>query len=151
MGQSAHLRAAPWVAGIVLALLVLGPALAPGSLLNLDLVFTPTIPVPRGVWALGPELSRRVPLGVALAWASTIAGGPLAGKVMIGLALAAAFAGAWRLLPASTVATRLGAGLLYAASPFVLTRVAVGHWAVVVPLAVLPWALPVLLRPGDEL
>jgi hypothetical protein len=151
MGRTARQRGAPWLAGAVLALLVLGPALAPSSLLNLDLVFTPTIPVPRGVWALGPELSRRVPLGVALAWASAIVGGPLAGKVMIGLALAAAFAGAWRLLLASSVATRLGAGLLYATSPFVLTRVAVGHWAVVVPLAVLPWAVPVLLRPGDEL
>src|SRR5947207_8357037 len=102
MVQTSRRRAAaPWLGGIAVALLVLGPALAPGSLLNLDLVFTPTIPVPRGVWALGPELSRRVPLGAALAWASTIVGGPLAGKVMIGLALAAAFAGAWRLLPAS--------------------------------------------------
>src|SRR5437764_9449177 len=99
MGQSARLRAAPWLAGAALALLVLGPALAPGSLLNLDLVFTPTIPVPRGVWALGPELSRRVPLGVALAWASTIIGGPLAGKLPLGGPIAIAFVGLWRLLP----------------------------------------------------
>src|SRR3954463_16643478 len=111
MGQSARLRAAPWFAGVALALLVLGPALAPGSLLNLDLVFTPTIPVPRGIWALGPELSRRVPLGVALAWASTVVGGPIAGKVMLGLAIAVAFVGVWRLLPSSGVATRLGAGV----------------------------------------
>ncbi|TMK83379.1 MAG: hypothetical protein E6G57_15950 [Actinobacteria bacterium] len=121
------------------------------SLLNLDLVFTPTIPVPRGVWALGPELSRRVPLGAALAWASTLIGGPLAGKLLLGGALAIAFAGVWRLLPDAGVAARLGAGLLYAGNPFTLTRVAVGHWGVVAALAVLPWALPVLLRPGDDL
>jgi hypothetical protein len=151
MGQSGRLRAAPWLAGVALALLVLGPALGPGSLLNLDLVLTPTIPVPRGVWALGPELSRRVPLGVALAWVSTVVGGPAAGKLLIGLSLAIGFAGVWRLLPTASIATRLGAGLLYAASPFVLTRVAVGHWGVVAALGVLPWALPVLLRPGDEL
>jgi hypothetical protein len=151
MAQSARVRAAPWLAGVGLAVLVLGPALAPGSLLNLDLVFTPTIPVPRGVWALGPELSRRVPLGVALAWVSTVVGGPVAGKLLLGIALAAAFAGVWRLLPASGIPTRLGAAILYAASPFMLTRVAVGHWGVVAPVAVLPWALPVLLRAGDDL
>src|SRR5437868_12126462 len=100
MVQTSRLRAAaPWLSGIAIAGLVLGPALAPGSLLNLDLVFTPTIPVPRGVWALGPELSRRVPLGAALAWAPTLIGGPLAGKLLLGGALAIAFAGVWRLLP----------------------------------------------------
>src|SRR3954454_20652309 len=110
MERSARARAAPWLAGTALALLVLGPALAPGPLLNLDIVFTPTIPVPRGIWALGPEVSRRVPLGVALAWASTVVGGPIAGKVMLGLAIAFAFVGVWLLLPSSGVATPLGAG-----------------------------------------
>src|SRR5436309_531023 len=38
MGRTARQRGAPWLAGAVLALLVLGPALAPGSLLNLGLV-----------------------------------------------------------------------------------------------------------------
>src|SRR5437764_9796774 len=100
MVQTSRLRAAaPWFGGIALAALVLGPALAPGSLLNLDLVLTPTIPVPRGVWALGPELSRRVPLGVPLAWASTLIGGPLAGKLPLGGPIAIAFVGLWRLLP----------------------------------------------------
>ncbi|MBV8981522.1 MAG: hypothetical protein JO086_11530, partial [Acidimicrobiia bacterium] len=150
MGESARWRALPWLAGAVLALLVLGPALAPGSLLNLDLVLTPTIPVPRGMWALGPELSRRVPLGAALAWASTLLGGAVAGKALLGVAIALAFAGAWRLLPDAPTAARLGAGVLYAASPFMLTRVAVGHWSVAAALAVLPWALPVLVRPGDD-
>ena len=151
MGESARRGALPWLAGAVLALLVLGPALAPGSLLNLDLVLTPTIPVPRGVWALGPELSRRVPLGAALACVSTVLGGAVAGKVLLGVALALAFAGAWKLLPDAPTAARLGAGVVYAASPFMLTRVAVGHWSVAAALAVLPWALPVLVRPSDDL
>src|SRR5438270_2022970 len=128
MVQTTRLRrAAPWLGGIAVAVLVLGPALGPGSLLNLDLVFAPTIPVPRGVWALGPELSRRVPLGVVLAWASTVVGGPVAGKVLLGVALGAAFVGVWRLMPDGGLITRAGAALLYAASPFILTRVAGGH------------------------
>jgi hypothetical protein len=145
------MAAAPWLAGLVLAVVVLGPALGPGSLLNLDLVFAPTIPVPRGVWALGPELSRRVPLGVMLAWISSAVSGPVAGKLLLLASLIVAFAGAWRLVGDFGVLTRLGAGVLYAASPFTLTRVGVGHWAVVAAIAVLPWALPVLLRPSDDL
>src|SRR5207302_2099885 len=113
--------------------------------------FTPTMPLPRGVWALGPELSRRVPLGVPVAWASTVLGGPVVGKVLLGASLVVAFAGASRLVPTIGVVGRLGAGTLYAASPFVLTRVGVGHWTVVAAIAVLPWALPVLLRPADDL
>src|SRR5207253_147664 len=76
---------------------------------------------------------------------------PFAGKLLLAGALVVAFAGVWRLLPEAGVATRFGAGVLYAASPFTLTRVAVGHWGVVAALAVLPWALPVLLRPNDDL
>src|SRR4051812_20522636 len=118
---------APWLAGIVVAVVVLGPGLGPGSLLNLDLVLTPVIPVPRGVWALGPELSRRVPLGVLLGWASVVVSGPVAGKLLLLASLSAAFAGTYRLAEGTGTAARLGAGLLYAAGPFTLTRIAVGH------------------------
>jgi len=131
--------------------LVLGPALAPGSLLNLDLVLTPTIPVPRGVWALGPELSRRIPLGVFVAWASVVVGGPFAGKALLAASIAVAFVGVWRLAANTPFVCRLGAGVLYAASPFILTRIGAGHWTLVVALALLPWALPTLLRPSDDL
>jgi hypothetical protein len=44
-----------------------------------------------------------------------------------------------------------GAGVLYAASPFLLTRLAVGHLMVAVPMALLPWTLPHLLRPHRSL
>src|SRR3954453_20274840 len=118
MGRSSRrTAAAPWVAGLVLAVVVIGPGLAPGSVLNLDLVLTPVIPVPRGVWALGPELSRRVPLGVVLGWASGVVSGPVAGKLLLLASLSAAFAGTYRLAEGTGTAARLGAGLLYAAGP----------------------------------
>src|SRR5690625_2728305 len=50
--------------GVVVALMVLGPALRSGPLLDLDLLVTPEIPVPNGLWGLGPALSQRVPLFV---------------------------------------------------------------------------------------
>src|SRR4051812_8690038 len=151
MGPTALRRALPWLAGVALALLVLGPALGPGSLLNLDLVLTPIIPVPRGVWALGPELSRRVPLGMFVAWASVLTSGPFVGKVLLVASLGSAFAGVYRLSSGAGTLARVGAGLFYAAGPFTLTRVSVGHLGLVAAMGVLPWAAPVLLRPADDL
>src|SRR3954453_19633433 len=88
--------AMPWLVGVAVGVAVLGPALRPGSLLNLDLVLTPVTPVPRGVWALGPELSRRVPLGVPVACVAVV-GGPAAGKALLLASIALVFAGVWRL------------------------------------------------------
>lgn len=137
--------------GAAVALVCLGPALRPGSLLSLDLVVTPTVPVPRGIWGLGPDLPRRVPLGVVVAWGSTLVGGPAMAKMLFGVCITVAFVGAWRLASGTPVACRLGAGLLYAWSPFALTRLGVGHWMLLATIAVLPWALPTLLRPGADL
>jgi hypothetical protein len=140
--------AAAWVAGLAAGAAVLGPGLGPGSLLSLDLVLTQRIPVPPGVWGLGPPLPQRVPLSVPLAWLSSLAGGPAVGKALVVVAVAAAFAGAVRLAVGAPLAARVGAGLLYAAGPFAVTRVAAGHLNVLVALAVLPWALPSLLAPS---
>lgn len=129
---------------------MLGPALGPGSLFALDATFVPRIPVPAGVWGLGPELPRRVPLGLILAWASPFIGGALAGKLLLASALVVAFAGAARLVGASGWATQLAAGLLYSLSPLMLTRVGAGEWTAVVAFAVLPWALPTLLTPSAD-
>src|SRR5688572_25580455 len=94
----------PWGAGMAAAVAVLGPALRGGSLLRLDLVLLPRIPVPPGIWGLGPELPRRVPYGVVLAWASNVIGGPTTGKVLLAVAVAGAVVGATRLVGQAPVA-----------------------------------------------
>jgi hypothetical protein len=125
----------------------MGPALAPGSLLNLDLVLVPKPPVPAGMWGLGPELPRRVPMWGFMAWLSTLVSGDTVGKALVVLSLTFAFVGMYRLVDRSPL-TGLAAGVLYAFNPFLLTRVAVGHWMVLWTAAVLPWALRDLLRPA---
>lgn len=140
----------PWLLGVVAGLVTLGPALAPGSIFSLDLVLTPEIPVPRGAWGLGPELPRRFPLMLPAAWLSAVVPGWLIGKAMIVSAVATAFVGVHRLLRDRSELAAAGAGLLYAINPFMLTRIGVGHLALVVAMAVMPWALPTLLRPGDR-
>ena len=139
-----------WLVGLVGSLLLLGPALGPGSLLNLDLVSVPDLPVPHGVWGLGPELPRRVPLGLLLAWLSRIIGGDAAVKSLMVVGLTVAFAGMYRFVRRPGV-TAAAAGVLYAFGPFLLTRVAVGHLMILWTLALLPWALPDLFEPDRSL
>ena len=82
-------------------------------------------------------------------------------KVFLVVTIVAAFVGAYRLTIAAagssqaTTARRappveiaaLGAAVLYGCGPFLLTRLAVGHWPVVLVMAALPWALPTLAEP----
>lgn len=140
----------PWAAGVVVGLVVLGPALAPGPLLNLDLVLFDEVPVPRGTWGLGPEFPRRVPTFLPLAWLSAVVGGEVAGKALLVACVAVAFVGAHRRAEGSPFLARLGAATLYGASPWMLSRLGVGHLGMLVPAAVLPWALPWLLRPSQD-
>ena len=140
-----------WVAGLVLGLVVLGPGLAPGPLLNLDLLVTPSIPVPPGIFGLGPALTQRVPFFALLAAGSWLVGGPLATKVVVVVLLAAAFVGAGRLVaPVGGPVARAASGVLWAVGPFAVTRLGVGHLNLVWALAVLPWVLPRFCRPSAD-
>ena len=141
----------PWLAGLGGSLLALGPGLRSGSLLNLDLVLTPHLPLPPGLWGLGPALPQRIPAGVPQALLAPLVGAPTAGKAMIALALVVSFAGAARLCAGAGPVARVAAGVLYGLGPFAMVRVADGHLNVLVVLAVIPFALPVLLHPGDRL
>lgn len=141
----------PWAIGLVVAVVWLGPALGPGSLFNLDLILPHEVPVPRGAWGLGPELPRRVPFMLPAAWLSPLVGGDTVGKAMLVATICLAFVGAYRLVVARSVLAAVGAGLVFSLSPFLLTRLAVGHVMIAATMALLPWAYPTLLRPGDRL
>ena len=137
--------------GAVLGAVILGPALGPGSLLSLDLLVTPHIPIPNGLYGLGPALSQRVPSFAALGLASFLLGGPLATKLALLAMVASAYAGAARLVgPGAHPLTRAASGVLWAGGPFLLTRIGVGHLNVVWALAVLPWMVPRLARPSAD-
>ena len=140
-----------WVAGLVLGLIVVGPVLRPGALLNLDLVVTDVIPVPPSVWGLGPELPRRLPFFLPLAWLSTVVDGAFLVKVLMVVAITVAFRGMHRLCQDAAPAAALAASTLYAAGPFLATRLLTGHLGTALAMAILPWALPTLLHPAKDL
>lgn len=144
-----------WLLPLVVGLVVLGPVLMPGALINLDLVLVPHLDTPSGFWGLGPELPRRLPMWVPISWASAVVPATATGKLLLLASLVVPWVGmsrlTSRLAPSATVLTCQVAGALYALSPFVLTRSLVGHFMVTVPHAVLPWVLPVLVKPGRRL
>ena len=139
-----------WAFGLVLGVAIVGPGLSADALLNLDLVVFDRMPAPDW-WGIGPEVPRHGPLTAAIALLSQALPGPLLVSTVMALAVAVAFAGASRLASDSGVTGQVLAGMLYAAGPFMLTRIGVGHLGLVVAVALLPWALPTLLRPGDDL
>jgi hypothetical protein len=147
----------PWGAGLLLGLVVLGPGLGGGSLLSLDLLVTPSIPIPNGIFGLGPALSQRVPLFAFLGMGSWLLGGPVTLKVAVVVWSSAAFAGAARLVRLVAPegwggpVAQLAAGLLWAGGPYALTRLSAGHVNLLYAIAVLPWALPHLCRPTRSL
>jgi hypothetical protein len=138
-----------WAAALVLSGLTLGPALGPGSLLNLDLVLFKHLPLPSGVWGLGPDLPRRLPLWAFVTWASQVVDGEVVGKLLLVATLSLAFAGMYRFTRSTArsvpAIAAVGAAGIYAFGPFLVTRVAVGHLMVVWAMALLPWAAPSLL------
>ncbi len=139
-----------WAFGLVLGVAIVGPGFSTEALLNLDLVVFDRMPAPDW-WGIGPLVPRYGPLTGAIALLSQALPGALLVSTAMALAVAAAFAGAARLASGSGVTGQVLAGTLYAAGPFMLTRIGVGHLGLVIAVALLPWALPTLLRPGDDL
>ena len=150
-----------WLLATLIALVMIGPALGKGPLLNLDLLAFDNAALPRGTWGLGPELPRRVPFGTMLAPLSAALGGAAVAKVLLVAIIVSAFVGAFRLVAISLeqcgsdplddridpIVLALGGAALWSLGPFLLTRIAVGHWPVSIASALLPWVVPVLVRP----
>ncbi len=123
----------------VLAVIVLGPALAPGHLLRHDLVSVPRPVVTLDTLGLGDRLPRAVPWDAAVALAARVlpSGYPVALAALLALTLAGA--GAARLArPAG--AGRWVALLVAVWNPFVLEQLAIGHVPHLLGYAAAPWA-----------
>lgn len=135
-------RALSWVPllwSLALALLLLGPTLAPGFVLSYDMVWVPDLPVRLDGWGLGSGLPRAVPSDGVVALLDEVVPGSLLQKLMLLGALVAGGAGAARLVPGDAVAPRLVAVSAYQWTPLVAERLLLGAWPVLVALGVLPW------------
>ncbi|HET8660581.1 MAG TPA: hypothetical protein VFM55_16450 [Micromonosporaceae bacterium] len=133
-------------AGAGLALLAVGPLLAPGYVLAYDMVFTPQQPLsPAGI-GLGPALPRAVPVDAVVSLATLLVDGAVLQKLVLVGIFVGAFLGAAAVCPVDRRLARAAAGVLYAWNPYVAERLFMGHWSLLAGYACLPWVLAGALR-----
>lgn len=134
---SERTRWVPRVWVCVLALVLLGPALAPGYVLSYDMVWVPHLAIRAETWGLGSLLPRNVPSDAFVALFNQVIPGMLLQKLVLVGSLAGAGLAALRYGGTSLVG-RMLAGTVYIWNPFVAERLAIGHWPLLIAYAVLP-------------
>jgi hypothetical protein len=147
--RAAHPLTWPGLAGVALGLLAIGPALAPGYVLSYDMVFLPHAPLSAAAIGLSGGPPRAVPSDAVIAALSAVIPADLLQKVILVAIFAASCAGAAWLLGrcaeragrAAPLLARLAAGVFYAWNPFVAERLIIGHWALLLGYAALPWVV----------
>jgi hypothetical protein len=127
------------LAGGLLALLALGPLLVPGYVLTYDMVFVPRLELTKGLLGLDTAVARAVPADLLVAFASRLVPADLVQKLVLAGVFVGAGAGAARLVPTSRPGARAATAVLYTWNPFVYERLVMGHWALLVSYAALPW------------
>ncbi len=152
------LRAHAWpaLAGLVLGLLALGPALGRGFVLSYDMVFVPAPPVGYADLGLGGGPPRAVPSDLVVALTAKIIPAPAVQKMILIAIFVLACTGAAALLAAgwrrvtdaasAPLLARLVAGVCYAWNPFIAERLIMGQWAMLLGYAALPWLLREVAR-----
>lgn len=133
-------RRADTIAGVVVALLVVGPLLAPGFVLVYDMVFVPRAGIAATSLGIASGFPRSVPTDLLVALFSRAVTGQVVQKLVLLAIPGLALTGAARLVPSERLPARLAAGVLYAWNPLVYERLLLGHWALLLGYAVLPWA-----------
>lgn len=133
-------RVVVWGFSALLALLILFPVLWPGFVLSYDQVFVPHQSLLPWMLGLGGGLPRAVPQDM---WVSLISGpipGQLLQKALLLGSVFVAGTGAARLV-GGPLGMRLVATLLAIWNPFVIERLVMGHWSLLICYAALPYLL----------
>ncbi|KRE96138.1 hypothetical protein ASG76_03590 [Nocardioides sp. Soil774] len=135
-------RATLWPAAwsLLLAVLLLGGALGHGYVLSYDMVWVPDLALGRDALGTGTALPRAVPSDAVVAVLDEVLGGMLLQKLVLLVPLVAVGAGAAALAGRGTPA-RLVAATVAVWNPFVVERLAIGHWPLLIGYGVLPWVL----------
>lgn len=136
--MTGRLRHLPAVWAVVLAVLLLGPALGPGYVLSYDLVWVPHLALRGDFLGFATSLPRAVPSDAVVAVLDDVVPSQALEKLALLLPLVAAGTGVARLVGGSTAA-RLTAVSLAVWNPFTVERLGLGHWTVLVGYGVLPW------------
>ncbi len=138
-----------WAAGIAVAattsLAIFAPTLRPGFVLRLDMVFVPDPAVNAHSLGLDGSVPRAVPMDLVVALASRALPADVVQKVLL---LAVPFLGVlgmWRLLRTAGVVGQLAGALAFSWNVYVFERFSLGHWSLLLGVALLPWVLSAAL------
>ncbi len=137
------MRAVPAAWSSLLAVLLLGPALGPGYVLSFDMVWVPDLVLRADVLGVGTSLPRAVPSDAVVAVLDEVLPGALLQDLVLLAALVVGGLGADRLLVPLDLGlpARLAGLTLWQWNPYVVERLVLGHWPVLVGYAALPWVL----------
>lgn len=136
----------------LLAVLVGLPWFRPGYVLSYDMVWVPRLDLGRAdLWGLGSALPRAVPSDAVVAVLGAAVDPQLVQRVVLLGALVLAGVGGARLLPSAGLAGRLAAATLAIWNPYVLERLAIGQWPMLLGYAGLLWLLSELRRDDPRL
>jgi len=136
-------RAVPAAWSSLLAVLLLGPALGPGYVLSFDMVWVPDLVLRADVLGVGTGLPRAVPSDAVVAVLDEVLPGALLQDLVLLAALVVGGLGVDRLLVPLDLGlpARLAGLTLWQWNPYVVERLVLGHWPVLVGYAALPWVL----------
>ncbi len=139
----------PPLYALLLGLLLLGPALGPGYVLAYDMVWVPDLTLRSDFLGLGSSVPRAVPSDAVVAVLDEVVPGMLLQKVTLAGALVLAGAGVARLVGGS-LATRMVAVSIAVWSPFVVERLGMGHWPMLLGYGCVPWLVVAGRQLRDE-
>ena len=135
---------------VALAAVILGPTLFErGYTLRGDMVFVPGQPWKPAWLGLDGSVPRAVPMDAVVWLFGQLLPGDIVQKGFLAVALIALALGVARLLADLGVWGRAAAMVLACWNPYVAERLAIGQWACVAGLAVLPWLVRACVRFRD--
>lgn len=123
--------------GLLAGLVALGPALRPGYLLAYDMVFVPSLALNNRTLGIDGSVPRAVPNDLVVAVLSTVAPGWVVQKLLLLAVFVGVGAGVGHLL--STRLAAVAASLFACWNPYLMERLAIGHWGFLLGYATIPW------------
>lgn len=131
---------------ILAAVLVIPLLTRSGHPLARDLIFVPRQPFTDATWGLGDVAPRAVPLDSVVAALTHVVDGGVLARLVLPLALALLGWGVAHLLaPLGRTAQLAGSGFAVW-NAFVVERLALGQWALLLGCAALPWLVAAAMR-----
>ncbi|MCB0909022.1 MAG: hypothetical protein KDB63_18100 [Nocardioidaceae bacterium] len=135
------------IVAVVTALLVMAPTLGPGRYtLVSDMVFVSAPALSARSWGADGSVPRAVPMDALLALASHVLPMWLVQQVLLLAIVGLAVLGAWRVSPARTIPGAAAGALAFGWTPYTAERLAMGHWSLLLGVALLPWILLAAIR-----